>query len=111
MSDLPLEVTCGETKRRLDAGEELVLLDCREESEFAIGVIDGATLLPMSGIQARVGELDPHRDTPVVVYCHHGMRSAQVANWLRSQGFTAAQSMAGGIDQWAVEIDPGVPRY
>lgn len=111
MSDLPLEVTCGDTKRRLDAGEELMLLDCREENEFAIGVIAGAVLLPMSQLQARVGELAPHRDAPIVVYCHHGMRSAQVANWLRAQGFSAVQSMAGGIDQWSEAIDPGVPRY
>ncbi|TWT37499.1 putative adenylyltransferase/sulfurtransferase MoeZ [Posidoniimonas corsicana] len=111
MSDLPLEISCAETKQKLDAGDAFVLLDCREQSEFEIATIDGATLLPMSEIQARVGELEPKQGEPIVVYCHHGGRSAQVANWLRAQGYAQAQSMAGGIDQWATDIEPGMPRY
>ncbi|HQU46751.1 MAG TPA: rhodanese-like domain-containing protein, partial [Pirellulales bacterium] len=59
----------------------------------------------------RVSELEPHRGRAIVVHCHHGGRSLRVAQWLRQQGFAAAQSMSGGIDAWAAEIDPDVPRY
>ena len=111
MSDLPLEISCAEAKQRFDSDEIQVLLDCREQPEFDIATIDGATLLPMSEIQHRIGEIEPQKGASIVVYCHHGMRSAQVANWLRSQGFSQAQSMAGGIDQWAADVEPGMPRY
>ena len=54
-------------------------------------------------------ELDP--DDEIIVYCHHGVRSANVVSWLRDQGVAACQSMSGGIDRWSAEVDPGVPRY
>jgi rhodanese-related sulfurtransferase len=54
-------------------------------------------------------ELDPHEH--IVVYCHHGVRSMNVTSWLRQQGFEKAQSLAGGIDRWAREIDPTIPKY
>jgi rhodanese-related sulfurtransferase len=65
----------------------------------------------MSEITGRLDELEPHRGRAVVVYCHHGGRSLQVARFLRGQGFDKAQSMAGGIDEWAETIDPSLPRY
>ena len=65
----------------------------------------------MSEIESRLSELEPYRERHVIVYCHHGMRSLHVSHWLRRQGFTRAQSMAGGIDAWSQEIDPGVSRY
>lgn len=112
MSETPLEVSCRSVKEQLDADpQSLVLIDCREADEHALVAIPAARLLPMSEIQSRLAELEPHRGTPIVVHCHHGMRSAQVATWLRSQGFASAQSMAGGIDEWAVEIDPTLQRY
>jgi rhodanese-related sulfurtransferase len=107
----PLEVSCQSVQERLAAGEDLLLLDCREPAEFALASIPRATLLPMSELLARAAELDPHRDRAIVVYCHLGGRSLQVASWLRQQNFTGAQSMAGGIDAWAREVDPQVPRY
>lgn len=110
-SPTPLEITCAELQSRLDGDSSFVLLDCRETEEHEIVRIESATLLPMSEIMQRVGELEPHRETEIVVYCHHGMRSQQVAAWLRQQGFEKAQSLAGGIDQWAMEIDPSLPRY
>ncbi len=111
MSELPLEISCAETKAKLDAGEDLLLLDCREHEEFDLVSIKGATLLPMSELVTRAGELDQHRERPIVVHCHHGGRSAQVTNWLRQRGFASVQNMTGGIDQWAVEIDPKLRRY
>ena len=59
----------------------------------------------------RVGELESFKSKEVVVHCHHGGRSLKVANWLRQQGFSKAQSMAGGIDEWAAEIDKSLTRY
>lgn len=108
---LPLEIDCRALRTRLDAGEDLLLLDCRERDSYALVRIEPSMLLPMREIQARLGELEPHRGRPLIVYCHHGGRSLRVAAWLRQQGYSTAQSLAGGIDRWAVEIDPSLARY
>ena len=109
--ETPLEIDCPSVKAKLDAGERFVLLDCREPSEHALVHISDSRLLPMSQLMSRAGELEPHRDEQIVVYCHLGMRSLDVANWLRQQGFAHVQSMTGGIDRWAVEIDTSLRRY
>lgn len=109
--EVPVEIDCATVKARLDAGDPFVFLDCRESSEYDAVRIEGATLLPMSEMAERVGELEEHRNSDIIIHCHHGGRSLRVANWLRQQGFSKAQSMAGGIDVWAVEIEPGMPRY
>jgi rhodanese-related sulfurtransferase len=104
-----LEITPNEVKQRLDKGEKLMLIDVREPHEHAICNIAGAVLIPMGTIPANLQKLDVDED--VICFCHHGMRSLDVANWLRSRGVGTAKSMAGGIDRWSVEIDPKVPRY
>jgi rhodanese-related sulfurtransferase len=87
-----------------------VLLDVREPWEFQTASLPGGLLMPMGEVASRAHtELDP--DAPVVVMCHHGARSLNVAMWLRDQGFTHAQSLAGGIDAWSRSIDPSIPRY
>lgn len=108
---LPLDITCSTVKANLDSAADMVLIDCREPDEHAIVHITGATLIPMSQMSQRAGELDAFRDRHVVVHCHHGGRSMRVVQWLRQQGFAKAQNMAGGIDEWAVEIEPGMARY
>lgn len=107
----PLDISCADLKERLDNDPPGLLLDCREENEYEVVHIESATLLPMSEIMQRVGELEPHQADDIIVYCHHGGRSQQVAMWLRQQGYEKAQSLAGGVDQWAIEIDPTLPRY
>jgi rhodanese-related sulfurtransferase len=107
----PLEIDCRTVKSRLDAGDRLVLLDCREQNEYQFVRLDSARLLPMSELVQRVGELHDLRGAEIVVYCHHGVRSRQVANWLRGQGFANVKSLAGGIDRWSQEIDATLPRY
>jgi rhodanese-related sulfurtransferase len=107
----PLEIDCHAVAARLREGGEFVLLDCRELDEHAIARIDGARLVPMSELAARLAELAGYRDCELAIHCHHGGRSLKVARWLREQGFARAQSMAGGIDQWSLVIDPAVPRY
>lgn len=110
MPDVPPEVTPQEVKRRLDQGESLRLVDVREPFEHQQAHLEGAALVPMGTIPARLAELQTEAD-PMIVLCHHGMRSLQVVMWLRQNGVPACQSMSGGIDQWSREIDPSVPRY
>ncbi len=108
---LPIEIDCRAVQAARDAGDDLLLVDCREPDEYALVRIDGAVLIPMQEIPQRMAEFAPHRDGRIVVHCHHGGRSLRAANWLRQNGFPQAQSMAGGIDAWAAEIEPALPRY
>jgi len=108
---IPVEIDVSAVKVKLDAGEDFMFIDCREQAEYDAVRIEGAVLFPMSEMQDRISELEPHRDREIVIHCHHGGRSLRVAMWLRQQGFQAALSMAGGIDTWAVEIEPGMKRY
>jgi len=91
-----------------DANAGPLLVDVREEWEWNVVRLPGALLLPLGRIEREATALDRGRD--VVVYCHHGTRSAMAAEWLREQGFRA-RSLAGGIDRWSREIDPTVRRY
>jgi rhodanese-related sulfurtransferase len=104
-----LEITAREVKERMDRGENLMLVDVREPHEYALCHIEGSVLIPMGTIPANLQKLDTDED--VICFCHHGMRSLDVANWLRTQGVKSAKSMAGGIDRWSLEVDPNVPRY
>jgi rhodanese-related sulfurtransferase len=104
-----LEISAAELKKRLDAGEKVLLIDVREPWEYEVCRIDGAKLVPMRTIPANLQSLDV--EEPVICYCHHGMRSLDVAVWLQKQGVESARSLAGGIDKWSAEIDPKVPRY
>jgi rhodanese-related sulfurtransferase len=109
--ELPLEISCQEVRAQQQVGGDALLVDCREPEEYAIAAIEGARLMPMGEIPDRLSELEAYRNRPIAVHCHHGGRSLRVARWLREQGFSQAQSMAGGIDQWSQEIDSSVPRY
>lgn len=108
---IPIELDCHELKARLDRAEDVVVIDCREPDEYEIVRLAAAKLIPMSELGQRVVELEPFRDRRIVVHCHHGVRSLRVVSWLRENGFAQAQSLAGGIDQWAAEIEPHLARY
>jgi len=111
-TNLPLEITPQDVKREMDAGEKLLLIDVREPHEFAIARLAGAELIPMGSIPAALSRLDASSDDgTLIVYCHHGVRSLNVVNWLRQQGVARCRSMTGGIDRWSREIDSSVPRY
>ncbi len=105
---LEFEIQPEEVKPLLGT-EGVVLVDVREPWEWQTAKIDGSLLIPMGDIPARIQELDP--EDRVIVVCHHGVRSLNVAAWLRQQGYESAQSMAGGIDRWSRFIDPKVPLY
>ena len=108
----PLEVDPREVRKRLDSGETLHLIDVREPHEFAQAKIEGASLIPMRSVPGELQDLEARADQGMlIVYCHHGVRSLNVVNWLREQGIEACQSMSGGIDAWSLQIDPSVPRY
>lgn len=110
-SEFPFEIDCQQVSVLRSADEEFLLLDVRTNEEHAIANLADAKLLPMQEIVERAAELDAHRESRVVVFCHHGGRSERVAAWLRQQGFDKAQNMVGGIDAWAVQIDPSMSRY
>ena len=115
MDELPIEITPAEVAELLKAGVSenkppLRLIDVREPTEHAICHIEGAALIPMQYIPTRLNELAGSGER-IVVFCHHGVRSLSVAEWLRGQGVENCQSMAGGIDLWSARIDPDVPRY
>src|ERR1035441_9162675 len=93
---LPLEITPTEIKRRIDAAEELSFIDVREPQEHRICRIENATLIPMREISQQFESLE-QAAAPLIVFCHHGVRSLTVVTWLREQGLEACQSMAGGI--------------
>lgn len=90
-----------------------VVLDVREPWELLTATVkaEGFELrhIPMRSVPERLAELDP--DQPIACLCHHGMRSAQVANFLINQGFTQVVNIHGGIHAWSQERDPGVPVY
>jgi len=99
-------------KLRFDAGEKFHLIDVREPHEYAQARIEGSSLVPMRSVPAEIQTLEARADEgTLIVYCHHGVRSLNVVNWLREQGLEACQSMAGGIDAWSLTVDPAVPRY
>jgi len=104
-----LEITVADLRRRRQAGDKILLVDVREPWEYEICRIEGAKLVPMRTIPANLQMLDGDED--VICYCHHGQRSLDVAAWLRAQGVESAQSLTGGIDRWAIEIDPSLARY
>jgi rhodanese-related sulfurtransferase len=104
------EISPEEVKTKIDQGEKFTLVDVREPWEFETASMDGAKLIPMGDIPARAHqELDP--EDHIVVVCHHGVRSMNVTAWLRQQGFEKSQSMRGGIDAWARQVDGNVPVY
>ncbi len=109
MDNENLEIAPAELKQSLDRGDKILLLDVREPWEYNIAHIADSKLIPMGSIPANLQAIDSGE--PVVVYCHHGMRSLDVTVWLRAQGVENVRSLAGGIDRWSLEIDSKIPRY
>ena len=103
------EITATELKKRMDRKEKFTLIDVREPSEYAINQIPGARLIPLSVVVERAKELDTADD--IVVHCHFGGRSAKAVAQLQNLGFKKVKNLKGGIDAWAVEVDPSCPRY
>jgi rhodanese-related sulfurtransferase len=105
--DAPLEIDVIAAAQQLRAGT--MLLDVREPAEFATCAVAGSRHIPMRQIPENLPTLP--RDQPILVLCHHGGRSLRVTQFLRAQGFAGATNVAGGIDAWAEQVDPGLARY
>ena len=103
------EITPRELKDRLDRNERPVLVDVRDDWETKLCRLDNALHIPMEELEFRTEELNPADD--IVVYCHHGVRSAAVADYLRRLGFTQVRNLAGGLDAWARSVEPSMRRY
>lgn len=105
----PKEYTVQQVSELLRSANPPRLLDVREQAEWNLVHLEGGQLLD----EALLDEIlnDWPQDTPIVCYCHHGIRSLNAAAFLQQRGFTNASSMRGGIDAWAQEIDPSLPRY
>ena len=87
------------------------LIDCREADEWEICRLPGAELLPLTVFSERYQEVLPDPAEPVIIYCHHGVRSQRAADWLAARGYTQVRSLAGGIDAWSQVIDSSLARY
>ena len=94
---------------RMKAGTPPALLDVREPYEWTIARLPDAQLVPLDALPHAVSTLDPSAE--LVVYCHHGIRSAAAVTWLRERGFQRARNLTGGIDRWSREVDPSTRRY
>jgi adenylyltransferase/sulfurtransferase len=103
------EISARELKARLDGGNPPVLLDVRQDWETRLCRLENAVHIPIEEIELRTEELDPRSE--IVVYCHKGVRSAAVAEYLRSLGFADVKNLAGGVDLWAGTVDPTMRRY
>jgi adenylyltransferase/sulfurtransferase len=102
------EITPTALKKKLDAGEDLFILDVREPHEFQICHLDGH-LIPLGDLPKRVNELDSARD--IIAHCRSGVRSAKAVSFLQQAGFRKVWNLKGGILAWSDDVDPAVPKY
>lgn len=102
------ELTPRELAELLENGEPPFILDVREPHEHAYARISGSELIPLATLHRAIDRLPRERD--VIVYCHHGIRSAHAVELLRGAG-VRARNLSGGIDRWSTEVDPSVRRY
>jgi len=104
------EITAAELKRRMDAGDDIQLIDVRQPDEYAFAKIKGAKLIPLGEIVQRMSEID--RNKEIVLQCKAGGRSAKAIEMLERAGFEGKMSnLRGGITSWSNEVDPSVPKY
>ena len=109
MPHAPLDLSPLDLHRRLQAGDDIQLIDVREEMEFEYCHLPGSQLVPLDELPRRAAEI--RTEGPVVVICHHGVRSAHAAGYLRHLGRTNVLNLRGGVDAWAAQVDPTFPVY
>jgi adenylyltransferase/sulfurtransferase len=104
------EITPAELKQRLDNGDDIQIVDVREDNEVAIGRIPNSIHIPLGQILSRMKDIDPNRET--VVHCKMGGRSSRAIEALQRSGFQGKLiNLKGGILRWSDEVDPSVPKY
>jgi len=105
-----MTITPTELKARLDQGENFRLIDVREADEWSVARLPRAELIPLSQFQLRATqELSP--DENIILYCHHGLRSGRAQGYLKTQGYANVLNLTGGIDAWALQVEPTMKRY
>jgi adenylyltransferase/sulfurtransferase len=105
----PYEITAGELASKLKSGVDIKLIDVREPHELQISQIAGAKLIPLGEVVGRLSELDTADE--LVVFCRTGGRSARAVELMLTAGFRKVKNLSGGINAWAAEVDPSLPRY
>ena len=105
----PIILRLARLKGLQDAARRVTLLDVRTALEHRICRLEDSKLIPLMELPERFSELE--KSDEIVVYCHHGNRSARAVDFLRRMGFEKTKNLAGGIDAWSLEVDPSVPRY
>jgi len=105
------EMSVQQLAEKLAAQAPVYLLDVRQAWEHELTSLPGSQLIPLDQLTARAAEVQPAAGVPVIVYCHHGIRSRSGAALLERLGQTEVFSLAGGIDAWSLRIDAKVPRY
>lgn len=104
------EISATELKRRIDAGDDIQIIDVRQPDENAFAKIPGAKLIPLGDVISRIGEINPDRET--VIHCKMGGRSAKAIEVLKQAGYSGdLKNLKGGITAWSNEVDPKVPKY
>lgn len=104
------EITATELKQRLDKGDDIQIIDVREDHEVAVARIPNSVHIPLAQVLNRMDEIDPNRET--VVHCKMGGRSARAIDALQRSGFKGKLvNLRGGITGWSNEVDPSVPKY
>ena len=103
-------MTATELKQRIDSGDDIQIIDVREQKEFDYARIPNSTLIPLGQVLSRMSEIDPSRET--VVHCKRGGRSAKAIEILKQAGYSGSlANLQGGILAWSNEVDPSVPKY
>ncbi|WP_201977363.1 rhodanese-like domain-containing protein [Hymenobacter rubidus] len=110
MESAPVEISPEDLYRRLQAGDDLQLIDVREDMEFEYCHLPGSVLVPLSELTRRTNEI--RSEGPAVLICHHGVRSMQALSYLQQRlGFQNLLSLRGGVAAWAEQVDPSFPTY
>jgi rhodanese-related sulfurtransferase len=104
-------MTPHELAAKLSTPGAVHLLDVRQPEEHAFVALPNSTLIPLGELAERMDEIENWKADEVVVYCHHGIRSAQAVAFLRATGFSNVHNLSGGIDRWTDEVDTSLPRY
>ena len=104
-----MELHPKELQERLEKGDDLVIIDVREDWEHSRVRLPDAIHIPLAQLPRKLSEID--RDKDVVVYCHHGARSLQACHFLKKMGFEKVKNLTGGIDAYALHVDRTLPRY
>ncbi len=107
--DVISEIEPAALAKRMERGDDLQLIDVREEWEWQIARLPGARLIPLGQLSSQIETLDPNREA--VIYCKSGVRSMYAAYELEDAGFKKIANVTGGILRWSRDVDPGVPRY